>query len=111
VRKDGPRDPKRDSETTVRLDAAVKTLRAKGLTVSIAIRDGKLQDVLLLEAREFSADCIFVNSGGLSRELNERPGLGKAAAALLLGAHCSVEVVRAKNFGRSILETSSLELR
>ena len=98
VRKDSPRDPRRDDETTITLDAAAQTLRANGLTVSIAIRDGKPQDVLLHEAREFAADCIFIDSRGLSRELNEGPGLDKAAAALVLGAHCSVEIVRAKNF-------------
>jgi nucleotide-binding universal stress UspA family protein len=107
VRKDGPRDPRRDGETTLRLDAAAQTLRAKGLTVSIAIRDGKPQDVLLHEAREFAADCIFIHSRGLSRELNEGPGLCKAAAALVLGAHCSVEVVRAKNFGGPYLKPAA----
>jgi len=102
VRKNGPRDPRSDAETTVWLDAAAETLRAKGLTVSIAIRDGKPEALLLHEAREFAADCIFIDSRGLSRELNDgydRPDLGKAAAALVLGAHCSVEVVRAKSLG------------
>ena len=110
VRKDGPRDARRDAETTVTLEAAAQTLRAKGLTVSIAIRDGKPQDVLLHEAREFAADCIFIGSRALSRELNEdydRPGLGKAAAALVLGATCSVEVVRAKNFARPYLKPAA----
>ena len=107
VRKTGPRDPRKDAEATVMLDQAAQTLRAKGLTVSIAIRDGKPQDVLLHEAREFAADCIFIDSRGLSHELDsgyDRPGLGKAAESLALGAHCSVEVVRAKNFGDKYLK-------
>jgi nucleotide-binding universal stress UspA family protein len=102
VRKDGPRDPRRDAETSVALDVAAQTLRALGLTVSIAIRDGKTQDVLLQEAREFAADCVFIDSRALIRELNVgdgQPGLSKAAAALVLGAHCSVEVVREKKCG------------
>lgn len=110
VCKDGPRDPRRDAETTITLDDAAQTLRAKGLTVSIAIRDGKPQDVLLREAREFAADCIFIDSSGLSRELNEgydRSGLGKGAEALALGAHCSVEIVRAKNFGGPYLKPAA----
>jgi nucleotide-binding universal stress UspA family protein len=110
VRKDGPSDPRKDAEATAMLDQAAQELRAKGLTVSIVIRDGKPQDVLLHEAREFTADCIFIQSRGLSRELNEgydRPGLGKAAAALVLGAHCSVEVVRAKNFGGPYLKPAA----
>jgi nucleotide-binding universal stress UspA family protein len=110
VRRDGPRDPRRDAETTDRLDAAAQTLRAQGLTVSIAIRDGNPQEVLLHEAREFTADCIFIDSRALSRELNDgydRPGLGKTAAALVLGAHCSVEVVRAKKFARPYLKPAA----
>lgn len=110
VRKEGPRDPRRDAETTVTLDQAAQILHAKGLTVSLAIRDGEPQEVLLHEAREFAADCIFIDSRDFSRELNEgydRPGLGKAAAALVLGAQCSVEVVRAKNFGAPYLGPSA----
>lgn len=101
VRKGGPRDPMKDSETTLMLEQAAQELRVKGLTVSTAIRDGKPEDVLLQEAREFAADCIFIDSHGLSHELGagaDRHGLGKVAEALALGAHCSVEVVRAKNF-------------
>jgi nucleotide-binding universal stress UspA family protein len=100
MRKDGPRDPRRDAETTVTLDAAAQTLRAKGLSVSIAIRDGNPQDALLREAREFAADCIFINSCGFSHESNgDLPGIGKTAAALALAAHCSVEVARTNCFG------------
>jgi nucleotide-binding universal stress UspA family protein len=85
-------------------------LRAKGLTVSIVIRDGKAQDVLLHEAREFAADCIFIDSHGLSDELDgayDRRELGKAAKALALGAHCSVEVVRAKKVGGPYLKPAA----
>ncbi|HSE22462.1 MAG TPA: universal stress protein [Pyrinomonadaceae bacterium] len=98
VRTNGPRDPMKDSEITVMLEEAAQKLRSKGLRVSIAIRDGKPQDVLLHEAREFAADCIFV---GLSQGLNDGyNGLGpvKAAEALVLGAPCSVELVRGENF-------------
>jgi len=110
VRKDGPRDPRKDAETTVALDSAAKTLGAKGLAVSIAIRDGKPQDVLLREAREFAADCIFIESRGLDREVDEGyggEGLGNTATALVLGAHCSVEIVRAKNFGGPFLKPAA----
>ena len=96
VHKNGPRDPIKNSEITVTSEQAAQTLRSKGLKVSIAIRDGKPQDVLLHEAREFAADCIFV---GLSHELNgcNGPGPVKAVEAVVLGAHCSVELVRGKN--------------
>ena len=90
--------PRKDSETTL-MSQPAEELRAKGLTVSIATRDGEPADVLLQEAREFAADCIFIDSRGLTRDLNDGTDLGKAAAGLILGAHCSVEVVRTKNFG------------
>jgi len=101
VRKEGPRDSRKDAEVTAMLDQAAQALRAHGLTVSISIRDGKPQDVLLYEAREFAADCIFIHSGGSSHKLDgghDRRGLSKVAEALVLMAHCSVEIVRAKNF-------------
>ena len=100
VRKGGPRDPKMDSQITLALEQSVEELRAAGLRVSTAIREGQPQDVLLQEARELSADCIFIDSQGLKAALGDgfdEPGLGKAAVALILGAHCSVEVVRPKN--------------
>jgi len=108
VRNDGTRDLGKDDEATVMLDQAAQKLRAKGLTVSIAVRDGKPQDVLLQEASEFAADCIFID--GMSYELDagyDRRDLGKAAEAITLGAHCSVEVVRAKNFGDSYLKPAA----
>ena len=107
VRKDGPRDPEKDSEVTAKLGQVAETLRAKGLAVSVAIRDGKPQDVLLHEAREFAADCIFIDSRGLTRDLNDGTDLGKAAAGLILGAHCSVEIVRGKNFSGPYLKPAA----
>lgn len=110
VRKGGPRDPKKDSETSLVLAQSVEELRAAGLRVSTAIVDGQAQDALLQEAREFSADCIFIDSHGLSQEPGNgvnRPGLGKVAEALALGAHCSVEIVRAKNLTDRYLEPAA----
>jgi nucleotide-binding universal stress UspA family protein len=107
VRKNGPRDPIKDFEIPVMLEQAAQKLRSKGLKVSIAIRDGQAQDILLPEAREFAADCIFV---GLSHELNDGCsglGLDKAAEALVLGANCSVELVRGKNFRNQYFEPAA----
>jgi nucleotide-binding universal stress UspA family protein len=109
VHKGGLRDPRKDAEAPVMLDQAAQELRAKGLTVSISIRDGGPQDVLLHEAREFAADCIFIDSRGLNHELygDYERGLGKVAEALALGAHCSVEVVRAKHFSDQCLKPAA----
>ena len=99
VSKGGPRDPKRDSATTPELNRFADKLRAMGLQVSLVTKVGEPQNVLLQEARELLADCIFVDSHawshGPSVDVAHR-GLGKVAEALVLGASCSVEVVRSK---------------
>jgi nucleotide-binding universal stress UspA family protein len=99
VRTVGPRDPKIDSQITTALEQSAEELRAVGLPVSTAIRDGQAQDVLLQEARDLSADCIFIDSHGVKPALVDgldRRGLSKSAVALVLGAHCSVEVVHSR---------------
>ena len=110
VLKSGPREPGKDSATTLMLDQAAEELRAKGLTVSIATRDGKPEDVLLQEAREFAADCIFIESRGFSPDLDgsyDGRGLSKTAEALALGAPCSVEIVRAKQLADEHLKPAA----
>jgi len=100
VRKIGPRDPERDSETALVLERLADKLRAIGLEVSIAIKYGQPQDVFLQEAHEFSADCIFIDSHRSGHGQGDgfvRRGLDKVAEALVLGAHCSVEVVRPRD--------------
>ncbi|HLA11871.1 MAG TPA: hypothetical protein VJ023_14895 [Pyrinomonadaceae bacterium] len=97
VRNVGPRDPKADSQLTTALEQSAEELGALGLQVSTAIREGQAQDVLLQGARERSVDCIFIDSDGMNHTLGDgfdRRGLSKSAVALVLGANCSVEVVR-----------------
>ncbi len=99
VREIGPRDPQKDSDKGIVLERLANQLRAKGLQVSVAIKDGQPEDVLLQEARRLAADCFFIGSESFVRrqgDLLGRPGLGKVAEALVLGAHCSVEVVRSR---------------
>ena len=110
VRTSGPHDPEREAGTTLMLDHAAEELREKGLTVSIVTRDGKPEDALLQEAHEFAADCIFIRSGGFSRMLersHDGRGLSKTAEALVLGAPCSVEIVRAKQLGDDYLKPAA----
>ncbi len=89
----GLRDATNDSEVTLVLEQLAERLRSVGLTVSTTIRNGQAEEVLLQEARAFSADCIFIDSNQRENGFNQR-GLSKVAQALILGAHCSVEVVR-----------------
>lgn len=67
-------------------------LRTRGLTVSSVLKEGDPKQVLLDEAEQWGADCIFVGARGLSRV--ERFLLGSVSAAVTARAHCSVEVVR-----------------
>jgi nucleotide-binding universal stress UspA family protein len=110
VRKGGPRDPERDSETALVLERLADRLRAIGLKVSISIKDMQTQDALLQEARELSTDCIFIDSHGWDHGQDDGfngRGLGRVAAALVLGAHCSVEVVRPKSLTDQYLKPAA----
>jgi nucleotide-binding universal stress UspA family protein len=110
VRKSGPRDPGAQSETGLALERQADRLRATGLEVSIGIKDGQPEDVLLREARDLSADCIFIESHGLGRRQiagSDRRGLGRAVEAILLGAHCSVEIVRSTNLTGRYLQPAA----
>lgn len=75
------------------LQSSASILWSSGLVVSTAIRDGDPKRVLVEEAQEWGADCIFVGSTGFSNRL-ERFVLGSVSAAVVGRADCSVEVVR-----------------
>ena len=109
VRKSGPRDPVGELETGVALERQADRLRMTGLEVSVGIKYGQPEDVLLREARDLSADCIFIDSHGLGRQSDgsEIRGLGKAVEAIVLGAHCSVEIVRSKNWTEQYLKPAA----
>ena len=110
VRKIGPRDPGGQSQIGLALERQADRLRAIGMEVSIEIKYGQPEDVLLREARDLSADCIFVESHGLGRRRSDgsdRRGLVKAVEAILLGAHCSVEIVRSKNLTGECLQPAA----
>src|SRR5688572_8095772 len=99
VRKSGLRDPGGQSEIGLALEQQADRLRATGLEVSIGIKYGQPEEVLLREARDLAADCIFIESRGLGWRQSDgfdRRGLGKAVEAILLGAHCSVEIVKSQ---------------
>jgi nucleotide-binding universal stress UspA family protein len=71
---------------------AAEELRRTGLAVTTLLKDGDPKHVLLEEAEQWHADCIFVGAKGLSRV--QRFLLGSVSAGVAARAHCSVEVVR-----------------
>ena len=73
--------------------AALKHLRAAGLSVSESAREGGPAHVLIHEAEEWGADCIFVGTRGLHGFQHLLHG--SVASAVDARAQCSVEVARA----------------
>ena len=91
TRRPGPRHVTRDAPV---LDTLADALRAKGLAVSTAIEDGQSQEVFLRKSLDSSVDCVFVDPH--HGDVNAS-GLSAGVKALILGAQCSVEVVRANS--------------
>lgn len=94
TRKPGPRHVTRDAEAAQVLDALADGLRAKDLEVSTAIEDGQPEEVVLRKSQESSVGCLFVDPHHGEVDV-DGSGLSASAKALILGAQCSVEVVRA----------------
>lgn len=68
-------------------------LTQAGLKVTTRIREGNPNDILVREAENWHADCIFVGANAAGSRI-ERFLLGSTSAAVASRAHCSVEVVR-----------------
>ena len=88
----------------------VEALRASGLKVSVAISEHLPLDVLIEEAREWSADCLFVDALGFSRRpvsSNDVPAVSNVVKALAIGAPCSVEIVRGYSLNQECLRPAA----
>ena len=83
-------------ELTKRADqltaGVAETLRASGLTVETAVRDGDPRSVIVDAAEEWGADLIVVGS---HRPTMATYLLGSNASTIVRHARCSVLVVRA----------------
>ncbi|HWQ32851.1 MAG TPA: universal stress protein [Blastocatellia bacterium] len=73
---------------------AENSLSAAGLATSVVERPEDPKKLLLSEAENWGADCIFVGAKGVGRV--ERLLIGSVSSAIAARAHCSVEVVRAQ---------------
>lgn len=74
------------------VDRAVEQLLQAGLSVRGVVREGDPKKVLIHDAEQWGADCIFVGSQGLTGL--QRFLIGSVSAGVAARAHCSVEVVR-----------------
>lgn len=68
-----------------------KALKAAGLDVTFQLRPGRPPQVLIQEAEQLQADCIFVGARGLGRV--DRFVLGSTSSSVAMRAPCSVEIV------------------
>lgn len=73
--------------------SAKAMLNAAGLKVLTTIREGDAKSVLLAEAENLHADCIFVSPHNI-RGVLERFFSGSVSTSVVADAPCSVEVVR-----------------
>jgi nucleotide-binding universal stress UspA family protein len=92
------------------IEQGIEELRASGLRVSIATRNGVPLDVLIEEARAWGADSIFVDALGFSRRPespNGGPPFSNVVKALAMGAPCSVEIVRGKSLPQEFLSPAA----
>jgi len=95
-----PRDPLRESQRIHTLEELVRKLRAGGSNVSIALKYGEAQELLLEHAKDVSADCIFIDADIMARGHETRRELSDVAQSVVLGAPCSVEIVRPRTVTR-----------
>lgn len=71
---------------------AEKQLQGAGLKVSVLVKEEEPKRLLVQEAENQNADCIFVGARGTSAL--ERFMIGSVSSGVAARAHCSVEVVR-----------------
>jgi nucleotide-binding universal stress UspA family protein len=77
------------------VQGAMQALAARGLNARSFVFNGVPAEILLSEAEQWEADCLFVGARGISGL--ERLLLGSVACGVASRAHCSVEVVREKS--------------
>ena len=106
TRKPGPHHVTKDAEAARVLNTWADTLREEGLEVSVDIVDGQPKEVLLQKSRESSVGCVFVDPHHGESDV-DASGLSAGAKALILGAQCSVEVVRAKSSNDQYLKPAA----
>jgi len=82
----------RDWMTTL-AESALKKLGSETISATLHLHPGSPKTVLVEEAEQWHADCIFVGANASGGSF-ERFLLGSTSAAVAARAHCSVEVVR-----------------
>ncbi len=76
------------------IDHATNKLGSRGFAITSFNKEGDPKQVLLEEAKRWGADCIFVGARGLSGIVHCL--IGSVSSSLAARAHCTVEIVRAR---------------
>ena len=71
----------------------VEKLNSENLSATLVVREGNPKQILVEEAENWGADCIFVGATKFNDFLTKYL-LGSVSSAVVTRAHCSVEVVR-----------------
>jgi nucleotide-binding universal stress UspA family protein len=94
-----PRDPVRELETISTVEELVSKLRTGVSNVSIALKYGEAQELVLEHAKDISADCIYIAADIKAHRQGTGRELSSVAQSVVLGAPCSVEIVRPRTCG------------
>ncbi len=76
-------------------NSVVEKLSAAGLRATLTVRGGNPKEIVVEEAKKWSADCIFIGATRFNGMITKY-FLGSVSSAIVTRAPCSVEVVRAK---------------
>lgn len=76
-------------------NAVVEKLNAAGLSALLDVREGNPKTIVVEEAGNWSADCIFIGATQFN-DVVTKYLLGSVSSAIVTRAGCSVEIVRAK---------------
>lgn len=85
-------DAKAHHWTSRFVEKAAEKLRSHGFAVTFINNEGDPKKILLEEAGNWGADCIFLGARGLSGIRHYL--IGSVSASLAARAHCTVEIVR-----------------
>ena len=102
-------DGKRRTLAARMIEQGIEDLGVAGLKVSVATREHLPLDVLIEEAREWGANCLFVDALGFRRTESNKgaTSVSNVVKALAMGAPCSVEIVRGKSLSEEFLSPAA----
>ena len=75
--------------------AVVKKLESDGLKASLVIKEGNPKSIVVEEAENWDADCVFIGATKYNDVISKYL-LGSVSSAIVTRAKCTVEVVRPK---------------